>query len=84
MIAEFESEDVLDTINRPSLDKLKAKGYAVLCCEVAPQKVFDEFDGDTNTSTKIHLYAFLLQPRIPGAELQGYKCSMAQTGNDIS
>ncbi len=23
MIAEFESEDVLDTINRPSLDKLK-------------------------------------------------------------
>lgn len=64
MIAEFESEDVLDTINRPSLDKLKAKGmpYYVV---VAPQKVFDEFDGDTNTSTKFTCTLFYFNPEYP-------------------
>ncbi len=64
MMQEFESEDVLDNLNRPSLDKLKAKGipYYVV---VAPQSVFDEFDGDTNTSTKFTCTLFYFNPEYP-------------------
>ena len=64
MMAEYDNEDVLDTLNRPSLDKLKAKGmpYYVV---VAPQSVFDEFDGDTNTSTKFTCTLFYFNPEYP-------------------
>lgn len=64
MMAEFDSEDVLDTLNRPSLDKLKSKGmpYYVV---VAAQSVFDEFDGDTNTSTKFNCTLFYFNPQYP-------------------
>lgn len=64
MMTEFESEDVLDNLNRPSLDKLKAKGmpYYVV---VAAQSVFDEFDSDVNTSTKFNCTLFYFNPEYP-------------------
>lgn len=64
MMKEFESEDVLDNLNRPSLDKLKAKGmpYYVI---VAPQSVFDEFDGDVNTSTEFACTLYYFNPPHP-------------------
>jgi len=64
MMSEFENEDVLDNISRPSLDKLKARGmpYYVV---VAAQSVFDEFDNDTNTSTKFNCTLFYFNPQYP-------------------
>lgn len=64
MMSEFDSEDVLDNLNRPSLDKLKAKGmpYYVV---VAAQSVFDEFDSDVNTSTKFNCTLFYFNPEYP-------------------
>lgn len=79
MMAEFESEDVLDTLNHPSLDKLKAKGmpYYVV---VAAQKVFDEFDNGTNTSTKFNCQLFYFNPQYPELNFQASNVQWRRQG----
>jgi hypothetical protein len=64
MMEEYDSEDVLDNLNRPSLDKLKAKNmpYYVI---VAAQSVFDEFDSDTDTSAKFNCQLYYFNPEYP-------------------
>lgn len=64
IIAEFDSEDVLNELGTPSLDKMKAKGipYYVI---VADQSVFDSFDGDTNTSTNFTCTLYYINPEYP-------------------
>ena len=64
MMAEFESEDVLNELGTPSLDKMKAKGipYYVI---VAAQSVFDEFDGDTDTSANFSCTLYYFNPEYP-------------------
>jgi hypothetical protein len=64
MMEEYDSEDVLDNLNRPSLDKLKAKNmpYYVI---VAAQSVFDEFDSDTDTSAKFTCQLYYFNPEYP-------------------
>lgn len=64
MMAEFESEDVLNELGTPSLDKMKAKGipYYVI---VADQSVFDAFDGDTDTSVNFSCTLYYFNPDYP-------------------
>ena len=64
MMAEFADEDVLNELGTPSLDKMKAKGmpYYVV---VAAQSVFDDFDGDTNTSTNFSCTLYYFNPEYP-------------------
>ncbi len=64
MIAEYEAEDVLDTQNRPTLDKLKEKGipYYVV---VQEQQTFDTFDGDIDTSKKFACTLYYYHPTMP-------------------
>lgn len=61
MMAEFESEDVLNELGTPSLDKMKSKGipYYVI---VADQSVFDAFDGDTDTSVNFSCTLYYFNP----------------------
>jgi len=64
MIAEYEAEDVLDTQNRPTLEKLKEKGipYYVV---VQEQQTFDTFDGDIDTSKKFSCTLYYYHPTMP-------------------
>ena len=64
MMAEFASEDVLDELGTPSLDKMKSKGipYYVI---VAAQSVFDAFDGDTDTSANFSCTLYYFNPEYP-------------------
>lgn len=64
MMAEFADEDVLNDLGAPSLDKMKAKGmpYYVI---VAAQSVFDEFDGDTDTSANFKCTLYYFNPEYP-------------------
>lgn len=64
MIKEFDDEDVLDNQNRPSLEKLKAKGmpYYVV---VAPEATFASFDGDIDTKQNFKCTLFYYDPERP-------------------
>ena len=64
MMAEFASEDVLNELGTPSLDKMKSKGipYYVI---VAAQSVFDAFDGDTDTSANFSCTLYYFNPEYP-------------------
>ena len=64
MITEYEAEDVLDTQNRPTLEKLKEKGipYYVV---VQEQQTFDTFDGDIDTSKKFSCTLYYYHPTMP-------------------
>ena len=64
MTAEYESENVLDNQNRPTLDSLKAKGipYYVV---VAPQATFDSFDSDIDTKKNFKCTLFYFHPTMP-------------------
>ena len=64
MMAEFASEDVLNELGTPSLDKMKSKGipYYVI---VADQSVFDAFDGDTDTSVNFSCTLYYFNPDYP-------------------
>ncbi|MDY4555447.1 MAG: hypothetical protein SO468_04600 [Prevotella sp.] len=64
MMEEFASEDVLNELGTPSLDKMKSKGipYYVI---VADQSVFDAFDGDTDTSVNFSCTLYYFNPDYP-------------------
>ena len=64
MMEEFASEDVLNELGSPSLDKMKSKGipYYVI---VADQSVFDAFDGDTDTSANFSCTLYYFNPEYP-------------------
>lgn len=64
MMEEFASEDILNDLGAPSLDKMKSNGmpYYVI---VAAQSVFDEFDGDTDTSTNFKCTLYYFNPDYP-------------------
>ncbi|MEG2599544.1 MAG: hypothetical protein RSA66_08730, partial [Muribaculaceae bacterium] len=64
MIAEYESENVLDSQNRPTLEALSAKliPYYVV---VANQSTFDTFDGDIDTSKKFSCTLYYYHPTMP-------------------
>ena len=64
MIKEADDEDVLDNQNRPSLEKLKAKGmpYYVV---VAPEATFTSFDGDIDTKQNFKCTLFYYDPERP-------------------
>lgn len=64
MIAEYDKENVLDSQNRPTLEKLKEKGipYYVV---VQDQSTFDTFDGDIDTSKKFTCTLYYYHPTMP-------------------
>ena len=64
MIAEYESENVLDTQNRPTIEGLSAKGipYYVV---VADQSTFDTFDGDIDTGVNFACTLYYYHPTMP-------------------
>ena len=64
MMAEYASEDVLNELGTPSLDKMKSKSipyYAI----VADQSVFDAFDGGTDTSVNFSCTLYYFNPDYP-------------------
>lgn len=64
MIAEYDSENVLDNQNRPSMELLKEKGFPYYVV-VAPQATFDSFDSDINTKTNFKCTLFYFHPTMP-------------------
>lgn len=64
MIDEYTNEDVLDNQNRPSMDKLKEKGFPYYVV-VAPQATFDSFDADIDTKTNFLCTLYYFHPTMP-------------------
>ncbi len=64
MIAEYDSENVLDNQNRPSMDMLKEKGFPYYVV-VAPQATFDSFDADIDTKTNFKCTLYYYHPTMP-------------------
>lgn len=79
MIAEYEKEDVLDTQNRPTLEKLKEKGipYYVV---VQEQSTFDTFDGDIDTSKKFECTLYYYHPTMPWRSFKAVKVQWRRQG----